>query len=78
VEAALLDLKNPQKIIGHTKHPILYPELDYELTGLIPNIVFPSGALVYNNNLGVYYGAADTRVCLATCVLDELLKELTS
>jgi beta-1,2-mannobiose phosphorylase / 1,2-beta-oligomannan phosphorylase len=78
VEAALLDFKDPQQIIGHTNHPILYPEFDYELTGLIPNIVFPTGALVYNNNLGVYYGAADTRVCLATCAIDELLEELTS
>jgi beta-1,2-mannobiose phosphorylase / 1,2-beta-oligomannan phosphorylase len=76
IEAALLDIHNPQQIIGHTSHPILYPEVDYELTGLIPNIVFPSGALEYNNNLGVYYGAADTRVCLATCQLDELLGEL--
>ena len=77
VEAALLDIHDPQKIIGHTRHPILFPETDYELTGLIPNIVFPSGALVYNNNLGVYYGAADTRVCLATCALDDLLEEIT-
>jgi beta-1,2-mannobiose phosphorylase / 1,2-beta-oligomannan phosphorylase len=78
VEAALLDLTDPQKVLGHSTHPILYPEFDYELTGLIPNIVFPSGALVYNNNLGVYYGAADMRVCLATCALDELLEELTA
>jgi len=78
VEAALLDIHDPRKIAGHTKHPILYPEVDYEQTGLIPNIVFPTGALVHNNNIGVYYGAADTRVCLATCALDELLEELTS
>jgi beta-1,2-mannobiose phosphorylase / 1,2-beta-oligomannan phosphorylase len=78
IEAALLDGNNPQKIIGHTNHPILYPEHDYELTGLIPNIVFPSGVLVHNNNLGVYYGAADTRVCLATCSLNDLLAELTA
>lgn len=77
VEAALLDLTNPQQIIGHTRQPLLWPEQEYELVGLIPNIVFPSGALVFNNNLGVYYGAADMRVCLATCSLAELLEELT-
>lgn len=77
IEAALLDAGNPQKIIGHTSQPLLYPEQEYEVTGFIPNVIFPSGALVYNNNLGVYYGAADTRVCLATCPLDELLEELT-
>ena len=76
IEAALLDLHNPQKIIGRTSQPLLFPEYDYELVGKIPNVIFPSGALIYNNSLGIYYGAADTSVCLATCSVDELLKEL--
>lgn len=75
IEAVLLDGENPQKIIGRTKMPLLYPEYEYELQGKIPNIVFPSGALIYNDNVGIYYGAADTSVCLATCSLSELLHD---
>jgi predicted GH43/DUF377 family glycosyl hydrolase len=70
IEAALLDIDNPQKIIGRTKEPLLFPETDYELEGKIPNVIFPSGALVFNDTLGIYYGAADTHICLATCSID--------
>ena len=76
VEAVLLDLKNPLKIISRTNKPFLVPEKDYELKGKTPNIVFPSGALLQNGKLNIYYGAADTSVCLATIDLKELLREL--
>ncbi len=76
IEAALLDINTPQIIIGRTQEPLLFPEEEYERTGVIPNVVFPSGALVYNDTLGIYYGAADTRVCLATCSLKELINEM--
>lgn len=76
IEAAILDLKNPQIVLKKTPDPILYPELDYELIGKIPNVIFPSGALIYNNNLGVYYGATDTTVCLATIPVEELLSSM--
>lgn len=76
IEAVLLDHNNPKKVIGKSDIPLLFPERPYEMSGKIPNVIFPSGAMVNNNNLGIYYGAADTSVCLATCNLDELLKEL--
>jgi predicted GH43/DUF377 family glycosyl hydrolase len=41
VEAVLLDLNNPLKIIGRTEGPILVPRESYELLGHVPNIVFP-------------------------------------
>ncbi len=76
IEAVLLDLNDPRKIIGRTDYSLLNPETDYELQGDIPNIVFPSGALIHDDKLFVYYGAADTRVCVATCNVEDLLKEL--
>lgn len=78
IEAALLDLKDPSKVIGKTKSPLLVPEEEYELYGNVPDIVFPSGAIVQDKNLFIYYGAADTTCCLATCNLEELIEELTS
>lgn len=76
IEAALLDLKDPTKVIGRTKYPMLLPEWEYEQYGMVPNIVFPSGALVNDYELFVYYGAADTTVCLAKAPLHELVTAL--
>lgn len=76
IEAVLLDLKDPQKVIGRTDYSLIKPEASYELHGDVPDIVFPSGALVHDGMLFVYYGAADTRCALATCAIDDLLHEL--
>lgn len=75
ISAVLLDLKDPTKIISHSKR-ILTPKKEYELKGLVPNVTFPSGTVIVKKNLFVYYGAADKSCCLATCELNDLLKEL--
>ena len=77
IEAALLDLDDPKKIIGRTDYSLISPEALYEIRGDIPNIVFPSGALIKDGKLSVYYGAADTVCAVATCDSNALLKELT-
>ncbi len=76
IEAALLDLKNPFKIIGTTKSPLLTPQEYYEIVGLVPNVVFPSGALLEKNSIRLYYGATDTTCCLATIDTESLLAKL--
>ncbi len=76
VEAVLLDLENPLKIIGRSENSLIEPVEKYEKEGNVPNIVFPSGGLVKDDKLFVYYGAADTSVALATCDLKTLLYEL--
>ncbi len=76
VEAVLLDLKNPLKVIGKTRTTLINPEEEYELKGEVANIVFPSGALVDKKELHLYYGAADTSCCLASFDLKRLLKEM--
>ena len=45
IEAALLDLKDPTRIIARTDAPLMIPEEEYELYGIAPKIVFPSGIL---------------------------------
>lgn len=76
IEAVLLDLKNPFKILGRTKDPLLVPEKYYELYGNVHNVIFPTGALINQDQLFIYYGAADTTCCLATCELKTLLNLL--
>lgn len=72
IEAVLLDLKNPLKIIAETKSPLFTPEEYYERIGLVPNVVFPSGAIIVKKQIYLYYGAADTTCCLAFIDLDAL------
>jgi predicted GH43/DUF377 family glycosyl hydrolase len=70
----LLDLEDPANLIGQSDIPILSPRTEYERIGDINNVVFASGAIVEpDGEVKVYYGAADTSVCVATCALDELL-----
>ncbi len=75
VEAVLLDLKNPLKILARTDYPIFWPEEYYEKYGISNNVVFPSGALLKNNKVWLYYGAADTNCSLAFIDLNLLVKK---
>jgi len=76
VGASLLELEDPRKVLARLPVPILEPEKDYEKNGDVPNVVFPTGAVVKNGKLFIYYGAADKRCCLACCKFDELLDYL--
>jgi predicted GH43/DUF377 family glycosyl hydrolase len=76
IQAALLDLKDPQNIVGDVKRPFIVPQEEYELYGRVPHIVFPSGALIRGNDVHLYYGAADTTACMATFKKKELLEQL--
>lgn len=77
IEAVLLDKSDPRIILGRTSTSLLLPEEKYELEGVVSNVIFPSGALIKDQELLVYYGAADTSVALAKCDLIQLLKDLT-
>ena len=76
VGAVLLDLKNPAKVIARTKDFIMEPEHDYETKGFYNGCVFPTGNVVVDGKLFVYYGAADHYCCVATCDFSELLNHL--
>ncbi|MFZ5955234.1 MAG: hypothetical protein ACOYT4_02315 [Nanoarchaeota archaeon] len=76
ISAALSDINQPHKLIARTPGYILQPSMDYELQGLVPNVTFPSGAVILEDELYVYYGAADSVIGLATCKVEELLDYL--
>lgn len=73
--AALLDLEEPWKVRHRTRRYILAPTEQYECVGDVPNVAFPCAALhdKTTDEVRVYYGGADTCVCLATCTMAELL-----
>lgn len=75
VGAMLLNLDEPHIIEGYTPFYIFGPTELYERVGDVPNVVFPCGVILENNNeLKIYYGAADTCIALATANLDDILK----
>jgi len=83
---ALFDLDDPLHLIGRSRDNVLEPRKMYELVGQVPNVVFPSGMIVDefdsdgfardDSPVRVYYGAADTSVCLATGTIEGLLAAL--
>jgi predicted GH43/DUF377 family glycosyl hydrolase len=78
VGALLLKADDPTVVLARTPEPILEPELPYETQGFYNGCVFPTGNVVVDGTLYVYYGAADKHVGVATCKLDELLKYLNN
>ena len=74
--AAYLNREDPTQVIGRSNIPILAPRERYERLGDVPNIVFSCGAVLSEDGeaLEIYYGAADSCVCLGTVALSELEK----
>jgi predicted GH43/DUF377 family glycosyl hydrolase len=76
IEAVLLELGNPQNIVARTKESMLSPKEQYELFGEVPYTIFPSGAVISDTDLYVYYGAADTVSAVASVNLDALINDM--
>ncbi|MBL7967433.1 MAG: glycoside hydrolase family 130 protein [Prolixibacteraceae bacterium] len=73
--ACLLDLKDPTKVIGRLKEPLLLPD-ENERSGYVPNVVYTCGAIVHNNELIIPYAMSDYASSFASVNLDLLLEEL--
>ena len=79
----LLELDAPEKLVARGRYNILEPRELHEMVGQVPNVVFPGGAVVESTDsegfalpqsrVAVYYGAADTVVCVAYTTVEELI-----
>ncbi|UCE59225.1 MAG: glycoside hydrolase family 130 protein [Phycisphaerales bacterium] len=72
----MLDLENPAHVLGRAAIPILTPREYYERVGDIGNVVFSCGAIYeeQTRQVKMYYGAADTCICVGTAKLDALIE----
>ena len=72
----MLDLDNPARVLGRAAIPILTPREYYERVGDIGNVVFSCGAILeeQTQTVKMYYGAADTCICVGTASLDALIE----
>ena len=78
VGLALLDRDRPELVVTRSPEWVFGPEAPYERTGDVGNVVFPCGWVLLDDadTLRLYYGAADTAVCVATASLSALLAHL--
>jgi predicted GH43/DUF377 family glycosyl hydrolase len=73
--AMLLDLDDPRAVIARCPDFLMEPEAYYERFGLyIPNVIFPTGNVVVDGQIYLYYGCCDTAIGLATVPLDEVVE----
>ena len=73
IGAALFDLNQPERLIGRARRWLLGPQEPYERTGDAPNVVFACGAIVREGEVRLYYGAADSSICMAKARIDDIL-----
>lgn len=76
--AMLLDKEDPSIILANTSEPILEPEEIYEKEGFFGNVVFTCGVLLQDDNLIIYYGAADDKICRADIKLSSIYEKFTN
>jgi len=74
--AALLDAEKPHRVLKRSRGPLMAPKTDFETTGFVPNVVFPTGIIIENTIVTIYYGAADTVIGMAKFSLPEILSSL--
>jgi predicted GH43/DUF377 family glycosyl hydrolase len=75
--AFLIDRNDPTRVIARTQRPIAAPREAYEIEGFFGNVIFCCGAIISDDVLRVYYGAADKVMALATISLDDLWQYLS-
>ncbi|MCA0360105.1 MAG: glycosidase [Armatimonadetes bacterium] len=72
---ALFDLEHPEICLRRGQNWIFGPEAPYELVGDVGSAIFPCGYTIDadGDTIFLYYGAADSSICLATGSIKELL-----
>jgi predicted GH43/DUF377 family glycosyl hydrolase len=71
-----LHLDKPEMEIARLPYPLFSPMKQWEKEGVVNNVVFPTGHAIFENDLFIYYGAADKHIAVAKMNINELLLEL--
>ncbi|MCK9243785.1 MAG: glycosidase [Candidatus Marinimicrobia bacterium] len=64
---ALLDYDNPRRVLARQSRPVIEPELDWEINGFVPNVIFSCATVENDDKYVVIYAGADT-VIGAACI----------
>lgn len=74
--ALLLDCDDPTRVLARLPYPLLEPNAPCENRGFKTGVVYNCGTALIGGCLFVYYGGADSVVCVATVSLQALLDRL--
>ena len=77
IGAVLLDLDQPERLIGALPEPLLVAD-ESERDGYVPNVVYSCGALLHGGKIVLPYGCSDSFVRFAVVDQDLLLGLLAS
>lgn len=72
---ALLDGEDPSKVLARQAEPIIEPELDWEVNGYVPNVIFSCATLLRGNRIYCLYGGADTVIGAAYIDIQDVVFE---
>ncbi len=61
----IFSIEDPTKPIARAEKPILTPKTYWERFGQVRNVVFAEGLVYFKGKWYLYYGAADTFICVA-------------
>lgn len=75
IGAYLLDLHQPQRVIGQLAEPLLCPT-EAERDGYVPNVVYTCGAMIHNGELIMPYSMSDTASGVAVVAVEELVRRM--
>lgn len=72
---ALLDADHPDRVLARSSEWLFGPDADYERVGDVDQVVFSCGWRLLDDldTIRIYYGAADTSICVATASQSALL-----
>ena len=76
IGAALLDKRDPSRVLARSSEPLLRPELS-EREGYVPNVVYTCGAMTHNDQLILPYAVSDTYSNFATIQISALLRSMS-
>ncbi|HDZ69491.1 MAG TPA: glycosidase [Phycisphaerales bacterium] len=75
IGTVILDKQEPTVVMERANIPILSPRENYERIGDVPNVVFPTGAVIDSDGyLDIFYGASDSCICVGTTTVEEIIK----
>jgi predicted GH43/DUF377 family glycosyl hydrolase len=76
IGAALLDKRDPSRVLARSSEPLLRPGPS-EREGYVPNVVYTCGAMTHNDQLILPYAVSDTYSNFATIGISALLKSMS-
>lgn len=76
IGAALLDKRDPSKVLARSREPLLRPEAS-EREGYVPNVVYTCGAMAHKDQIILPYAVSDTYSHFATMKVSALLQAMS-